>query len=108
MTLSSLSKLAFFYYQTRDKSLALKYIRKSKNSFNLEKSNISIWLKILIDIHEDLFKGNLKSEKEYFDLIPKNNLLDTIQKNQNIKSFLRKLRYFRCFIICQQEIDTKF
>lgn len=89
-----LRELAFFYYQTGDKSLALKYIRKSKNSFNLEKSNISIWLKILIEIHEDFFKGNLKSEKEYFDLIPKNNLLDTVQKNQNIKSFLRKLRYF--------------
>lgn len=89
-----LRELAFFYYQTGDKSSALKFIRKSKNSFNLEKSNISIWLKVLIDIHEDFFKGNLKSEKEYFDLIPKNNLLDTIQKNQNIKSFIRKLRYF--------------
>ena len=36
----------------------------------------------------------LKASKEYFDLIPKNNLLNAIQKNQDIKSFLRKLRYF--------------
>jgi hypothetical protein len=89
-----LRELAFFYYQTGDKSSALKFIRKSKNSFNLEKSNISIWLKVLIDIHEDFFKGNLKSEKEYFDLIPNNYLKNITEKNKSIKSFFKKIRYF--------------
>ena len=69
-------------------------IRKSKNTFNLENSNISIWLKILIDIHEDFFKGNLKSEKDYLDLIPQNNLVERINENKNFNSFIKKIRYF--------------
>ena len=89
-----LRELAFFEFQTGDKSLALKYIRKSRNSFNLEKSNISIWLKVLIDIHEDFFKGNLKAEKEYFNLIPDNDLLGFITSDNTIKSFIKKIRYF--------------
>lgn len=89
-----LRELAFFYYQIGDKSLALKLIRKSRNAFILENSNISTWLRILIDIYEDFFKGNLKSEKEYFDLIPQNNLIEIINENQNFKSFIKKLRYF--------------
>lgn len=87
-------ELAFFYYQLGDKSFALKMIRKSKNTFNLENSNISIWLKILIDIHEDFFKGNLKSEKDYLDLIPQNNLVERINENKNFNSFIKKIRYF--------------
>jgi hypothetical protein len=48
-----LRELALFEFNLGDKSKALKYIRKSRCAFNLKNSNIAIWLRTLIDIHED-------------------------------------------------------
>jgi hypothetical protein len=62
-----LRELALFEFNLGDKSQALKYIRKSKNAFNLENSNIAILLNIILEIYEDYFKGKLKDESEYFD-----------------------------------------
>ncbi len=83
----SLNKVTLFKYK------ALKNIRKSKSAFNLETSNIAIWLRILIDIHEDYFKGKLKDEAEYLKEIKNTSFYSTITKDTSLNIF-KKIRHY--------------
>lgn len=89
-----LRELALFEYKISNKSLALKYMRKSKNSFNLENSEIGLWLKALINIHEDFITDKLKSEFLYFDSLPNNSFIKHILGSSEKLSFIEKVRYF--------------
>ena len=88
-----LRELALFEFQSGDKSKALKYIRKSKNLFTLENSNISKWLKALIDIHEDYFRGDIKSANEYFNDFEDCEFIRKIISESNF-NLLQNIRYF--------------
>ncbi len=88
-----LRELALFEFHQGDKSKALKNIRKSKSAFNLENSNIAIWLRILIDIHEDYFKGKLKDEAEYLKEIKNTSFYSTITKDTSLNIF-KKIRHY--------------
>lgn len=88
-----LRELSLFEFNLGDKSKALKYIRKSRGAFNLENSNIAIWLRILIDIHEDYFKDKLKDESEYLNDISKSPFYKIIE-NESSLSLIEKVRYY--------------
>lgn len=88
-----LRELSLFEFNKGNKSKALKYIRQSKNLFDLENSNIGIWLRILIDIHEDYFRDSVKDESEYFNEIIDTSFYKMIQKDTSL-SFLKKVRYY--------------
>lgn len=88
-----LRELALFEFHQGDKSKALKYIRKSKSAFNLENSNIAIWLMALIDMHEDYFKGKLKDEAEYLKEINETPFYKLIKEDTSL-SLLKKIRYY--------------
>lgn len=89
-----LRELALFEFQSGDKSKALKYIRKSKNLFTLENSNISKWLKALIDLHEDYFKGNIGDIDIYFkELDSECDFINNISLDSK-KSLLQKVRFY--------------
>jgi hypothetical protein len=88
-----LRELALFEFQSGDKSKALKYIRKSKNLFTLENSNISKWLKALIDLHEDYFRGEIKNTKQYFNDFEDCEFIKIISINTN-NSFLKTVRLY--------------
>ncbi len=88
-----LRELALYEYNKGDKSKALKYIRKSKSAFNLENSNIAIWLRTLLDIHEDYIRNKLKPELEYFKEIRNSSFYKTLG-NDTTLPFIRKIRYY--------------
>lgn len=88
-----LRELSLFEFNKGDKSQALKLIRKSKNAFNLEKSNIAIWLKLLIEIHEDYFRNKLKDEVEYLKDIKETSFYNLIIEDSSL-SFFDKVRFY--------------
>jgi len=88
-----LRELALFEFHQGDKSKALKYIRKSKSAFNLENSNIAIWLRILIDVHEDYFKGKLKDEAEYLKEINETSFCNMILNDTSL-CLIKKVRFY--------------
>jgi len=88
-----LRELALFEFQSGDKSKALKYIRKSKNLFTLENSNISKWLKALMDMHEDYFRGDIKNANQYFNDIDDCEFIKIISMNPN-NSLLKTVRFY--------------
>lgn len=59
-------EVALYEYLVGNKSKALKAIKKSRNSFDLNDSPISSWLKIVLNIHDDYIRDEVKSIKEYF------------------------------------------
>ncbi|MDQ5768063.1 hypothetical protein [Thiothrix subterranea] len=89
-----LRELALFEFQSNNKSKALKYIRKSKNLFTLESSNVSKWLNALIDIHEDYFKGSVGCFHKYFKEIDAEcDFIESVSIN-SIDSLLQKVRFY--------------
>ena len=89
-----LRELALFEKQMSNKSLALKYIRKSREMFNVENSEIGQWLKDLIDVHEDFITGKMKSESSYFDSLTNINFVNYMFKSKIDLTFFEKARYF--------------
>lgn len=87
-------ELALYEFNLNNKSKALKYIKKSRNKFNLTDSNISYWLKSLLDIHEDYINGKDLNNIDYFGSIINNDFIDFIKTKQCDLSFLNKVRYF--------------
>jgi len=61
-----LRELALFEYHRNNKSKALKYIARSKKTFNLDDSEISEWLRELINIHSDHIEGKNIKSSQYF------------------------------------------
>ena len=60
-------EVALYEFQIGNQSLALKSIKKSKNTFNLVNSPISIWLQTMTTIHEDFIRSELKNKDEYLN-----------------------------------------
>ena len=89
-----LRELALFEQQMSNKSLALKYIRKSRKMFNIENSEIGQWLKDLIDIHEDFIAGKMKNDRSYFGLLTDINFVDDMFESNIDLTFFEKVRYF--------------
>jgi len=87
-------EMALFESHLSNKSLALKYIKKSENRFNLENSEIGLWLKALINIHADFITGKMRNKQSYFDLLPKSDLIEQIFNSNIDLPFLEKVRYF--------------
>ena len=89
-----LRELALLEFQFNNKSAALKYIRKSKKAFNLENSEIGLWLNSLINIHEDYILGKMISENSYFELLAQSTFVEEICESSIGLPLLRKVRYF--------------
>jgi hypothetical protein len=85
-------ELALFEHQLNNKSFALKYIRRSKQLFDLENSEIAEWLKILIQIHEDYILNKKTDNSHYFKRITTNSLIDELFNSSMQKSFLFRVR----------------
>lgn len=88
-----LRELALYEFQTGNKSKALKYIRQSRNVFNLENSNIAIWIEELITIHEDFINGRLQNEKQYFQRLQHLKFIDHVFSHRE-NNLLLKVRYY--------------
>jgi hypothetical protein len=76
----------------KNKSAAMKNIRKSKNTFTLADSPISEWLLVVIEIHDDYINDKLKTEAEYFQKIKNNELVLAIAELEGM-TFIEKIRY---------------
>lgn len=87
-----LRELGLFEFLTGDKSQALKYIKKSKNAFNLENSNIAMWLSEMLRIHEDVINGKLKEMHEYFVQLNQTDIVKKVYKPG--KDLLIRVRYY--------------
>ncbi len=83
-------ELALFEFQLNNKSMAQKYIRKSKNSFNLANSEVAIWLNGLIEAHEDYINGNNKTLTHYLKPLGNNVFaLNLIEQKRDLEVLLR-------------------
>ena len=89
-----LRELALFEKQMSNKSLALKYIKKSRKMFNVENSEIGQWLKDLIDVHEDFIAGKMKNERSYFDSLADISFVNYMFASNIDLTFFEKVRYF--------------
>jgi len=88
-----LRELALYEFQVNNKSLALRYIKKSAKVFDLGDSNIAKWLKALIEIHSDFINGKINKSKNYFHGIKNNEFVEFVKSSNNI-SLLEKVRYY--------------
>jgi hypothetical protein len=89
-----LRELALYEFQVNNKSQALKYIKKSKNAFDLGDSNIAKWLKSVLDIHEDYINGKVDENKNYFIDIVNNKFVKFINNKDINLSLIDKVRYY--------------
>jgi len=89
-----LRELALFESQMSNKSIALKYIKKSRKRFNLENSEIAQWLKALIDIHEDYIMGKEENIRSYFVLLDAKDFIEKIFDSNIDLPLFEKVRYF--------------
>ena len=81
-------EISQFEFLQGNKSNAKKAIKKSKNSFSLEKSPISRWLQELIDIHANYINEKTCSETDFFQ----GGMPIKINSDREL-SFLQKVRY---------------
>ena len=81
-------EVSLFEFLQGNQSNAKKAIKKSKNSFSLEKSPISKWLQELIDIHANYINEKTCSEKDFFQ----GGIPIKINSDREL-SFLQKVRY---------------
>jgi len=92
-----LRELALFHHQIGNKSKAMKYIAKSVKMFDLGKSEISLFLRDVIEIHNDYIKDQLKADDQYFNELSNNPFVQSILKSTIELSFFRKIRYFSMY-----------
>ncbi len=78
-------EVALYEFQVGNQSLALKAIKKSKNTFDLANSPISNWLQIMTTMHEDFIRNKLKNQDDYID---KNSFVNICYD----KNFFRAIR----------------
>jgi len=88
-----LRELALYEFQVNNKSLALRYIKRSAKVFDLGDSNIAKWLKALIEIHSDFINGNVDEKKNYFYEIQDNKFIEFI-KNTKDMTLIKRVRYY--------------
>ncbi len=88
-----LRELALYEFNSNNKSLALRYIKRSKKTFDLEDSEIANWLKSLIDIHADYINGEIKDEKDYFRELQGNEFVELVYKDSS-GSLIERIRYY--------------
>jgi len=88
-----LRELALFEHQMNNRSMALKYIRRCKNSFDLANSEIAKWLNALIDVHEDYITGNNKSLAHYLKPLGSNAFALKLLEQESDSELLFKLRF---------------
>jgi len=89
-----LRELALYEFQVNNKSLAHRYIKRSKKIFDLGDSDIAKWLDVLIEIHSDYINGKVNDKKNYFNEIPNSEFIRFIKMNNTQKSLLKKVRYY--------------
>jgi len=91
-----LRELALFEHHANNKSKALKYIARSKKTFSLEDSEISNWLKELINIHSDYIDGKNIKLNQYFEHPQiKSKAFIKLMVNSDLDlSLLRLVRYY--------------
>jgi hypothetical protein len=65
----------------------------NNKQFNLSKISSNNLGSVFVESYQNIAKF-LKSEKDYLDLIPQNNLVERINENKNFNSFIKKIRYF--------------
>jgi hypothetical protein len=63
-------EVALFHWLNGDKSLSLKAIRKAQNQFNLHDSPISVLLKNMMMLYEDMINNKFKVSTAYFTGLP--------------------------------------
>jgi len=88
-----LRELALFEHHANNKSKALKYIARSKKTFSLEDSEISKWLKELINIHSDYINGKDIKIDQYFDSIKYIPFIKLVVNSGEDLPLLRLVRY---------------
>ncbi len=92
-----LRELALYELQKGNKTKAMKYISKSSKAFDLGGSEISLFLKIVTQIHNDYINGKLKPDKEYFNELKHNEFVQKILSSTIELPFLMKVRYFSLY-----------
>lgn len=89
-----LRELALYEFHVNNKSLALRYIKRSVKVFDIVDSNIAKWLKSLIEIHLDYIKnGKVDDTKNYFSEIKDNEFIEFIKSYKDIP-LLERVRYY--------------
>jgi len=89
-----LRELALFEFQLNNKSKALKYIKRSKNLHSLDDSEISSWLKEVVNIYEDYINGKLKDQSMYFQELKSNEVVRSVCLSEIHSSFIEKVRFY--------------
>jgi len=88
-----LRELSLFEFHSNNKSKALKYIARSKKIFSLEESEISIWLKELVNIHSDYINGIDINIDQYFGSIKSTPFIESVINSDLDLPLLRLVRY---------------
>ena len=88
-----LRELALYEFHVNNKSLALRYIKRSAKIFDLGDSNIAKWLKSLIEIHSDYINAEVDEKKNYFSEIKDNEFIDFVESCKDLQ-LLERVRYY--------------
>jgi len=92
-----LRELALLEFQSGNKTKAMKYITKSAKTFDLGESEISTFLKAVINIHHDYISGKLEADNHYFIELQGNVFVQSILKSTIELPFIKKIRYFSMY-----------
>ena len=91
-----LRELALYEFHVNNKSLAQRYIKRSKKIFDLGDSDIAKWLDVLIDIHSDYINAVLNENKNYFTNIEDNEFVKYVSSCDD-SSLLKRVRFYSTY-----------
>jgi len=77
-----------------EKSKALKYIRRSRDAFNLQQSPVSDWLEGMTSLYEDNIQSKVREVRSYFSASSSSTLTKAIADDRRKISLLRKARHY--------------
>jgi hypothetical protein len=92
-----LRELALLEYQNGNRTKAMKYISKSGKICDLGESEISTFLRAMINIHDDYINSRLEPDNNYFEELQGNVFLQSIMTQTIELPFFRKVRYFSIY-----------
>jgi len=92
-----LRELALYEFHVNNKSLAQRYIKRSKKIFDLGDSDIAKWLDVLIDIHSDYINAVVNENKNYFTNIEDNEFVKYVSSCDDDSSLLKRVRFYSAY-----------
>jgi len=93
-----LRELALYEFHVNNKSLAQRYIKRSKKIFDLGDSDIAKWLDVLIDIHSDYINAVVNENKNYFTNIEDNEFVKYVSSScDDDSSLLKRVRFYSAY-----------